>query len=435
MAEEETTESTEENAGGGVTIDESGKGVKEGEKKSDRGVGGKGEDEETRLTILTGRKMEWFFDKSSGKWYVSYGLPGKDEERSLLFEASPEQMDALFGPDMRPTEFKRRSLERLTRSRNVTFGGNIAEMEGKGRFEDEVRRVKALALDNGVLPEWAEKTGEVMNIIYIAQAEGKSGDWMLNEISRTQGFKERFPGIKRIKEAGNLTLEEAITGFLEFEAGVKAAVTGIGGKPGRVTPEVVGGLLKRGHSLDTVVSGVAKFDRMKAYRPAMQAFNKVLEANGMEPIRKLQDMFDFVAGKAPADVYEIWEASSVSEAAAAAGLGDIFTAEDAMKFAAETEGQTSLGDATQGFQEAANLLLRLRHEVDVGRFGLDQDDIIDLSLGRAPRSGTSGADLTENMNRAILSAQGNLKGRAKPFKGFSQTGTSQDASLGGLRSR
>ncbi len=421
----------DEDGGNSSDTEESSQQVRDQENQSSEGIGGGGEDEETQLTILTGDEMEWFFDKATGKWYVSYGMP--DSDRKLIFEASPDQMDALFGENQRPVSFKRNTLSKLTARRNITFGGNIAEMEGEGSFESEVARVKALALDNGVLPSWAEQTPEYMDLVYIAQSEGKSQDWLLEQISKTQGFKDRFPNLNKIQSQGNLSLSEAITGFLEFEAGVRAAVESTGRGIGKVTPEVVGGLLDRGHSLKTVTQAVTSFDRMKNFRPALQAFNGILEAQGKEPVRSLQEQFDFIAGTAPSDLYEVWEASSMSEAAAAAGLGDVFTAEDAIEYARQTEGSTSLADATGAFQSASQLLLRLRHEVDVGKFGLDQDDLIDLSLGRAPRSGTSGADLQSNINRAIMSAQAGLRGRATPFTGFTAEGTPQRQSLAGLR--
>ncbi|NIP34151.1 MAG: hypothetical protein GWN18_04395, partial [Thermoplasmata archaeon] len=78
-------------------------GARPEEDQAEEGVGGEGPDEETALTILTSEEMEWFFDPSSGKWYVSYGLPGSD--RALVFEADPDQMDSLFGEDMRPTNY------------------------------------------------------------------------------------------------------------------------------------------------------------------------------------------------------------------------------------------------------------------------------------------------------------------------------------------
>ena len=438
MAEEDqeqtTTEEEEDtttDAGGGVTTDKSKGAVKKAEGKAGKGVGGAGPDEDTALTILTGKEMEWFFDKTTGKWYVAYGLPKSDMR--MVFEASPEQMDALFGKGQRPVDYANRTLEQVTRGSKSIFGGDIAEMEGTGSFEAEVRRVKAVALEEGLLPDWADKTPEIMDILYVSQAESKSMEWTVEQISKTASFKERFPGINKIKEAGNLTLIDAITGFLEFEAGVRAAVNSIGGNINKVKPEVVGGLLKKGHSLETVTNTIAKFDRMRAYRPALQAFNAVLKANGMDPVKTLQDQFDFLSGNAPSDVYDVWEASSVAEAAAAAGLSDIFTAEDAMSFAVATEGTTALQDATGMFQEAAQMLLRLRNEVDMGLYGLDQEEVIDLALGQVPRSGRSAAEITENMNRAVLSAQKTLSGKAKPFKGFTDSGVQKDVSLGSLR--
>lgn len=426
---------TDDEDGGNSTdpndTSESDERVREEENQTTTGIGGGGEDEETQLTILTGEEMEWFFDKSTGKWYVSYGMP--DSDRKLIFEATPGQMDALFGENQRPTSFGRNTFTNLTARRNITFGGNIAEMEGEGSFENEVARVKALALDNGALPEWAEQTPEYMDLVFIAQSEGKSQDWLLEQISKTQGFKDRFPGIGKLQKSGNLSLADAITGFLEMEAGVRAAVNGIGGATGKITPDVVGGLLERGHNLNTVNTAVSNFKRMQDYRPAMWAFNNVLKAQGLEPVRTLQQQFDFMAGSAPAELYDVWEASSVSEAARSVGLGKVFTAEDAIQYAKQTEGSTSLADATGAFQQAAQLILRLRNEVDVGKFGLNQDDLIDLSLGQAPRSGTSGADLQANINRAVLSAQASLQAKAKPFTGFTSEGTPQRASLGGLR--
>ena len=401
------------------------------EDKATTGVGGGGADPATQLTILTGEEMRWFFDTQAGKWYVSYGLPESD--RRLLFEADPDQMDALFGDNQRPSTFAEKTLNELVSNGRVTFGGNIGQMEGTGTFESEVRRVKTLALDNGALPDWANSTGEVMDLIYIADVEQKSSEWLIDQISKTQGFKTRFPSIEKIRKAGNLTMEQAITGFLEFEAGVKSSIKATGGQESAVSPEVIGGLLDKGFNLETVTTSIAKFDRMQNYKPAMEAFNRVLVEQGLQPISTLSDQFDFLSGTAPAEVYDLWEASSVSEAATAAGLGDVFTAEDAMKFAVETEGQTSLSDATGAFQSAATLLLRFRNEVDIGKFGLNTEDIIDLSLGRPPGSGTSAADLQENMNRAVLSAQANLRGRAKPFVRFGADGTPKVASLGNLR--
>ncbi len=415
----------EVDVGGGVTV---APGAQPEEGVAEEGVGGAGGDPDTRLTILTSKEMKWYFDRASGKWYVEYGLPNSD--RNLVFEAEPDQLDALFGSGMRPTDFEFTSLRELTQREGSTFAGNIAEMEGTGTFESEVDRVITFALDEGRLPEWAAKDGIALDIIYTAQSEGKSTQWVIEQLSKTQGFKERFPQIATFQSDNNLTLIEAISGFLEMEAGVNQALKATG-QDGSADPAMIGSLLAAGHSLKTIQDTVSGFMRMELFAPALDAFNQILTQQGFSPITEIQDMLDFVTGRSSSAIYDLYEASAIQEAAVGAGLGDVFSAQDAIDLAYATN--QTLGTATQGMQKAAELLLRLRHEVNVGMFGLDHEELIDISLGQTPRSGRSQADILESVNRAVLSAQGTLAKKVQPFTAFGESGTPQAASLRSLR--
>ncbi len=387
------------------------------------GIGENPEEGDEDLTILTGEDVRWFFDTGTGKWYVSYGLP--DSDRSLIFEASPDQMDALFGEGMRPIDYTNKSFNAILQD-NATFAGNISEMAGTGSFEGHVERITALALDEGKLPEWANNDPAVMDLIFIAQSENKSDEWLLQQISELESFKARFPNIKAFQAEGNLTLGEAVSGFLEMEAGVRSALTAAGFDSEAVTPEIIGLLLAGGHSLDIVNQTVSGFKRMQDFAPALEAFNDILQSRGLDLITSLDDMLKFVSGQASLDVYDIWEASSLQEAAVSAGLGDLFSAEDAM--ASALSGNHTLQTATAAMQQAAQLLLRLRHEVDTGKFGLELEELIDISLGQTPRSGRSTAEINDSINRAVAAAQASLKQRAKSFTSFDR-GAPQAASL------
>lgn len=416
-------------AGGGVQVQA---GAPAAESKAQEGVGAGGEDPETQLKILTGENMRWYLDRSTGKWYVQYGFGQRN--RAVFFEAEPEQMDALFGKGMRPTQYSRQhTLGSLTALPHMYFGGNVAEMEGEGSFEAEYQRVLALASDSGVLPEWAAKDDAALDLLFIAQTEHQGNpDWLVEQLSKLPSFKERFPGFDKLKATGNLSTAEAISGFLEFEAGTKQALLATGKDPSQVTPELIGNLLDRGHSLTTVNQTVKSFDRMEKFRPALDAFNSILAEQGAPLIDSLQGAMDFVSGKAPSEMYDIWEASSIAEAAQQAGLGNIFTAEDAIEVGLATN--QTLETATAASRKAAEMLLRLRHEVDVGKYGLNHEDLIDLSFGRMPRSGESEVNISENINRAVAAASSRLKTKAaEPFKGFTGQGTIQARSLGNLR--
>jgi hypothetical protein len=281
------------------------------------------------------------------------------------------------------------------------------------------------------LPEWAASDGVAMDIIFTAQSEGKSNDWVVEQLSKTKGFKTRFPNLDKIKKDGNLSTVEAVQSFIEYERGVKSTLKSYGIDADAVGPDVVGKLIGAGHSLTAVQDTVQGFDRMKKFQPAMEAFNQVLTQAGYQPITDVKSMFKFVNGQAPQEMYDLYEASSIQEAAVAAGLGDVFSADDAIKTALATT--HNLESATAGMQKAAELLLRMRHEVEVGKFGLDHEELIDISMGQAPRSGRAQSEINENINRAVLSAQGSLQKKATPFKSFSNTGTPEAASLRNLR--
>lgn len=414
--------STITDQGGGVTTNDDGPNEDIAEDK----VGGASD---TTTSILTSRDMGWFFDKGTGSWYVSYKLPGS--ERRVFFEASGKQLDAIFGEGQRPDSFTTATLQELTEKDGWTFSGNIAEVAGEGSFEGEVERVIALALDEGILPDWASDDPAVMDILYIASAEGKPDDWVIEQLSGLASFKARFPGIDAMTNLG-LTVAEAVTGFLEFEQGLKNLAVRSGKDPSTVTPQQVGDLLANGHSLEDAQFVYSIFDTMDKNAGALSAFNEVLAARGLDPLDE-EGMYEFMAGNAPKEMYDIWEESSLNRAAQDAGLN--LSVDDAIELAKRTEGLTSYGTAYEGLTVAAQNLLKFRSEIGLDQYGINQDDLVDLSLGLPPGSGASQADLARNMERAIGAASAK-RGRARvnPFKRFTGDGVPQAASLTGTRS-
>lgn len=383
-----------------------------------------------RLRLLDSSLGRTFY-QAGDKWYVTYAM---ESGRSLIFEASEQEMTNLYGTWRPPATAT--TLSALTSKAGATFAGSISEMVFTGDaprwFEDEVERVTTLALDEGILPSWAKGSQGALDILYTAQSEGKSNDWVLQQLSSLPSFKERFPGLKSIQDLLGGDLATSIDAWLEFEQGTKQALAAYGMSDQVVNPALVGELLAGGHSLTTIQTTIATFDRMEKFAPAFEAFNSILEAQGMSTLDSLDDMFKFASGMAPSEMYDVYEASSIAEAMDVAGLGDIFSAEDAIAIGLETD--QTLESASKAAQKAAEMLLRMRHEVAVGDFGLDHEELIDISFGRAARSGRSEAEIMDNINRAVTTAQANINTkRADPYKSYSAAGTIQAASLGNLR--
>ena len=403
--------------GGGV---ETGIGVGADESIDKDKVGGLTDE---TVSILTSKDMKWHFDEATGKWMVSYKLPNSD--RRVFFEASGSELDAIFGDGQRPVEFERISFADLSQQEGVTFAGGIIEVHGEGSFEAEVEQTIARALDEGILPDWAKQDGEVMDIIFIAQSEGKSQEWVIEQIAKLPSFKERFPGIEAFEAVG-LNLVESVTSFLELEQGVKELTVRDGGDPDTITPAMIGDLVKQGHSLTDVQFVYNTFDRLERNAGALAAFNEVLEARGMAPLTP-DDQFAFMAGTAPDELYEIWEEASLHQAAIDAGI-DIGV-QGAIDLARATEGLTSYDSALEGLNVAAANLLSFRNQLALGQYDLAEQNLIDLSLGLAPSSGKSQADIARNIDRAVRSAQASQAGRANPFVSFTEEGVAKAGSL------
>ena len=379
------------------------------------------------LEILSGRDVQWF--KIGGLYYAAYKLP--NSTRRAVFEATPAQMDAIFGVGNRPGAAILDGLQDLTSQEGMHFSGNIAELAGEGSFENAVERGIALALDGGAVPDWARDDPGIWDIIYIAQAENKSEAWTLEQIRKTKSFQQRYIGIEHLEKVG-LDLPEAVSAYRQYESQLKQIMQRRPGSRQEVIPSVVGALLAKGHSVKDVEFVFETFSRIDQNQASLEAFNAILLENGRAPLGPA-DQFAFMAGRAPAELYEVWEQSSILSAAREAGLGDTVSARQAIALAKRTPGLTSEGAALEGMQKAAQMLLQFRQEVNVGKWGINQEDLIDLSLGLSPRSGQSMAELSQGMTRAVKDAEAFLKPRAKPFFRFSEEGRPRAASLGALR--
>lgn len=386
------------------------------------------------MSILSSPRLTWHVDRTTGKYYARYQLPYLDNQAAIMFEADKTQMEAIFGKGKLPPITSKIDSNRIFAEQKfqTVFGGNIAEVEGEGDFDQEVKRVWSLALDQESLPDWIANDPGAMSLLYVKTSENKSDDWFYENLERRNSFKNRFPGIEHFKTIG-LSTREAVTAFTEFETKTKQLHAAAGFSPVAITPSVVGGIIKKGYSINQVQDSYQVWKRMNDHAPALAAFNQILQANGKAPLSGTE-MYKFLAGEAPAEIYDIYEASAIQEAATASGFGDVFGGTDALGLALESSKNLDVDSAYSAFTEVANQALRFRHELNVEKFGIDIDDLIDISFGRAPRSGKTSADVGEVMARITNAAKADLNTRAGAYFSFDQEGRPKAASLGGLRS-
>ena len=131
----------------------------------------------------------------------------------------------------------------------------------------------------------------------------------------------------------------------------------------------------------------------------MLAFQKVITADGLDfDLTSPQGIVDFFKGTAPTEIYDLYEASSITEQASKLELNDL-SVDEALEIARNTPGQLTNQQVSAALQSASQTLLRYREFVDLGSYGLDADQIINLSLGYREPGGMTETELATSLSR------------------------------------
>lgn len=355
--------------------------------------------------------------EAAEKWVAVYTLPGGQQ---IYFEASPEQMAALFGTGQ-PPAYGAMSQNDLDQNTSLFFAGNVSEVETPTgeNFITAYERAVADGLGTGIVPEEFRGNPEIESLVFIAEHEDWSDDRLLEQVSKTQVFMSRYPEIDTFRKQG-LNVAESVDAYREYENMVNQLNIEFEGQ--EASREQINRLIRGQKSAKTIQTTYQVFERFEENQRALTAFNDILEFRGLQRLTE-DGMFDFLSGQADDEIYEIYAESSVLEAGEAAGLGDVLSVGDVGAIVDFLGPDVQFDRAFEGMSSAARLILQFRREIDMGK--LDPDDLIDLSLGVAPRSGRNQAVIAQEMERSLSSARAFLQNRVRP--------RTQNGQAGGLR--
>src|SRR5690606_732304 len=215
----------------------------------------------------------------------------------VLFEAEAEQIQALFGR-AQPPNFQNFNFTQTLAQEGKFFGGNVAEVEGKGNWENEVKRTIALGLDQQDLPDWVKNDPKALDLLWVTLTEERTDEWFYSQLSKLDSFKQRYPGVQALMGKG-LSVLEAVATHTEYEVKLKTLHAAAGFSADAITPQIVGQVLTKGYSIEDVQNSYGTWKRMNDHAPALAAFNEVLVSQGKNPLTGA-DLYAFLNGQAPA---------------------------------------------------------------------------------------------------------------------------------------
>lgn len=238
---------------------------------------------------------------------------------------------------------------------------------------------------------------EIRNLIETASREQWTPDQFSAAIYSSDTFKREFPGIFRAD--GSMIMDPFQYRATADQYQAVANRYGISLDPARV-----GTLIHKNISVNEFADRGEAIARIEENKQYFEAFNKVLEARGMEGFKSKEDMADFLLGKKSAKFYDVWEEVQIGGAAKMAGVN--LSGKMIRSISNKIPGADTMDPAAlqQHFQNLAQSLRTALPQSKIQGYGLTKKDLVELEFG-GPRQ----AAIADKVQRVMAQYQGNME--------------------------
>jgi len=282
------------------------------------------------------------------------------------------------------------------------------------------RDIRALGLE-GQLPDWADQ--EVKNIIALATRENWSQSRMMQMLSSTSAFRARFSGLDAMMEREGITdYSIGVSQYLGEESAIESALRGSRGPNTDASNEYVGSLIAGGWQVPQIQELLDAERDLRDNPDALANINEILAFQGFDPLNP-EDFIDVIVdGRRlttdpdyrPGDLFEAINEGLVVHSLLQQGL-DI-APELAMDLTDEAGGILETGAFSQMAQASALNIMRNARELDLGRMGLSEDDVIKAAFGKGASAEVQ--DILERFGRERGAAAQGFAGVSSFFDQF-----------------
>jgi len=361
-------------------------------------------------------------------YFVEYDLPGGN---TIAYFATREDLDKLngIGPGKEPQLSGELDYNQFRTQSGRYFGGEIGEVVGTlENYSTRIERTLLSPEGDLLLPEWADNSPEMKDLFYIGVSESWSDDKFLKEMSKTQAFQTRYPAYQDMLTLTGGNHDDALVNYKAYEEEVRV-LNNRYGEEYDVT-EIVKLGIQKGYTVEDLKATYDIFERAEKNADALIAFQGVIDAtegvdfNILDP----QSIVSFFSGSAPTEIYDIYEASSISEQATKFNL-DNLSVDEALEIARNTPGQLTDQQISGALKTSAQTIARYRDYIDLGFYGLTLDDITNAALGYTKAGGLTEMEIATAFGR-ILATDENVKNLTSGISGSNFQKDRQIRSIG-----
>jgi hypothetical protein len=230
------------------------------------------------------------------------------------------------------------------------------------------------------LPEWIKNDEKAKLVIAEGNAQGWSSGRIWGELSKTEGFSERYPSDvfgRYIAQGGSIA--DATAAMVADENAMMSAIRRYIPPGSQVTSEYVIEALRKGWEPNQAAAVLDAAKRFTDNPKALEQANTILAEKGIEPLSEV-GYLNLLQGNAPDDVVEAineWRTATALSESGVEGVDlslIIDVVSDKSRLLNE-EGLRATG------RELALSIVQNRSELDQNRLGITTDDLVSAFLG------------------------------------------------------
>lgn len=296
----------------------------------------------------------------------------------------PERFKELFGSTDNFDGFTKMSQAAFDDESFVLVGLIDQELGATESLGSRIERdIRALGLED--LPGWLANSPDALALVGQATAQEWSSGRLWQELSNTAAFKTRFGAVWARYKTDNVTIQEAVNRIVADENALQSALRPWGGGD----TEFIHGLLNNGWTPSAAAQVLESAEDLARRPDTLEFVNAVLTQSGFDPLDEV-GFINALNGHGPQEAIEAVNTAQAARALIESGIDLADEDVDLIMDLVDTSDRLLTVESWRSLaQELSFNIMRNARELDFGKLGVDEEDLVAAAFGRESPSGRS----------------------------------------------